>query len=104
MCGCAVLLLSLPALMLCMAPSAGSDSRTCSAETSASGLVDKVKEQNAKNSVIVYSKSYCPYCASVRPYLQICSHSAVTLGPIPTVRACGPFCLTAHAMTMQAVV
>ena len=64
-CGCAVLLLSLPTLMLCMAPSAGAD-RTCSAETSASSLVDKVKQQNEKHTVIVYSKSYCPYCASVR--------------------------------------
>lgn len=26
-----------------------------------------VREQNAKNKVVVYSKSYCPYCAQVGP-------------------------------------
>lgn len=28
--------------------------------------VDTVKEKNAQNPVIVYSKTYCPYCAKVR--------------------------------------
>ena len=29
----------------------------------------QVKEQNSKNKVIIYSKTYCPYCARVRPLL-----------------------------------
>ena len=33
-----------------------------------------MKEQNDKNKVIVYSKSYCPYCASVRS----CTHLLIT--------------------------
>ncbi|KAK9832794.1 hypothetical protein WJX81_001740 [Elliptochloris bilobata] len=41
-----------------------SSARTCVAQ--AGSLADVVKEQNAKNKVVVYSKSYCPYCAQVK--------------------------------------
>ncbi|CAL8460645.1 g175 [Coccomyxa elongata] len=43
------------------------EARTCASDiTTASSLVDKVKEQNGKEKVVVYSKSYCPYCARVK--------------------------------------
>ncbi|KAK9908985.1 hypothetical protein WJX75_005590 [Coccomyxa subellipsoidea] len=60
-----VLLLMVPALTTCITPSG--EARTCASEiTTASSLVDKVKEQNGKSKVVVYSKTYCPYCARVR--------------------------------------
>ena len=44
---------------------AAGSARTCVAQ--AGSLADVVREQNAKNKVVVYSKSYCPYCAQVAP-------------------------------------
>jgi hypothetical protein len=44
-----------PALTTCITPSG--EARTCASEiTTASSLVDKVKEQNGKSKVVVYSK------------------------------------------------
>jgi len=36
----------------------------------AASLVDSVKEKNEANPVIVYSKSWCPYCARVKALFQ----------------------------------
>lgn len=56
-----------PACSARVAAAAGS-AKTCVSQ--ASNIADVVREQNAKNKVVVYSKSYCPYCAQVGPPVQ----------------------------------
>lgn len=34
--------------------------------TTSAALVDDVKQKNKDNPVIVYSKTWCPYCSQVR--------------------------------------
>ncbi|GAQ87081.1 hypothetical protein KFL_003300040 [Klebsormidium nitens] len=35
-------------------------------KASGSGIVEEVKKKNEENPVIVYSKSWCPYCSQVK--------------------------------------
>lgn len=47
-------------------PSGRSLHCTTRVSASASGLEEQVKEKNHKHPVIVYSKTWCPYCAQVK--------------------------------------
>ncbi len=56
--------------------------KTCT--TQASSLADTVRGQNAKHKVVVYSKSYCPYCAQVT-LTSMHLHGWSCRAPRPTV-------------------
>ena len=45
---------------------AGPSSRLQTRRHASASMVDMIKEKNAENPVMVYSKSYCPFCASVK--------------------------------------
>lgn len=40
------------------------------ASSSASGMVDVVKQKNAERKVVVYTRSWCPYCTEVKALLK----------------------------------
>lgn len=63
-----VSLAALPFILLLLLPLATAQAETfCSeAGTCPAAKVDQIRAKNADNKVVVYSKSYCPYCARVK--------------------------------------
>lgn len=56
-------------------------------------MADQIHAKNAENPVMVYSKSYCPYCSSVKQLFSEYKVDAIyaeldQLG-VPSARLCG---------------
>ena len=51
----------------CHGCGAGSTAPSLRGVATSAALVDDIKQKNSENPVIVYSKTWCPYCVQVRP-------------------------------------